>query len=209
METEASVEISTQPSNQEILQEVGIFLRKLNEEGINYFLVGSLARRAHMGALEKSEAPITPEIDLIVPDPSDRKKLEKIEAPQKIKLDLMPSDFVQRYESGNYSLNFGNLKIPVDKSVFEKEIVEIGGTEIPTLKPEALLHTYELTGKNFRPKDWANAIDFARWMRSKKIEYDHSLYLPFHEFNKQQLRMPLRKAKIFLRRVITCYHQTF
>jgi len=202
MEVEASAETSIQPSNQEILQEAGEFLDRLNKEGINYFLAGSLARRAYMGTLEEGN-PFTPEIDLIVPAPSDREKIKNLEPPQKIKLDLSLSEFVCKKGDSSFFLKFGNFEIPVEADAFERKMVQINGIDAFTLKPEALLHIYSLVGKTFRPKDWANAITFARWMKQRGITYDHALYLPFHEFNKKQLNIPLRKVKLFWRKILS------
>jgi len=192
---------STQLSNQEILQRVSSFLNKLNQEGVIYFLVGSLARRAYMGTLEE-ESPITPEIDLIIPDSLDRKKIESLQPPPGIQLDPTLSKFVCR-EGDEYFLKFGTLKIPVERDVFEPQRIQINGSDVFTLKPETLLHTYALVGNTFRPKDWVNAITFARWMKKKGIIYDHTLYLPFHEFNKKQLKIPLRKVKLFWRKILS------
>lgn len=203
MEREIPIEKSTKRINEEILKEASSFLYGLNQEGINYFLVGSLARRAYMGTLEE-EDPLSSEIDLIVLNPLDIEKLKNLKCPpQKIKLDLTLSEFFFRNGDGDYFLKFGAFEIPLKRDVFEPEIVKINGIDVFTLKPEALLHIYALVGKNFRPKDWVNAITFARWMKKKGITYDHALYLPFHEFNKKQLKIPLRKVKLFWRKILS------
>jgi len=197
---EALIKELTQLSNQEILQKATSFLYELNQRGVNYFLVGSLARRAYMGTLEKGGA-LTPEVDLIVLYKNDIEKIKKLKPP-KIKLDLSLSGFIYRDKDGDYSLRFGNLKIPIKKEVFKPEIVKINGIDVFTLRPETLLHMYALVGGIFRPKDWVNAINFARWMKNKRITYDHELYLPFHRFNKRQLKNPLRKLRLFWREIL-------
>lgn len=164
-------------------------------EGINYFIIGSLARNMYMGKETQS-----PEVDLLIPNQAQRQKAETLmnkvrTANPGIDLDTSLSNIVLE-EGGKYFLTYGNIKHSVDPQIFEPSELHIGVTNFNTLNPPALLHTYTFVGGPFRGKDWSNALTLSRWMKQQNISYDHSSYSKFHQFGKDRWkRSPLRQIQ--------------
>ena len=196
-------------------------LEILNTHGIDYYVVGSLARIAYIqswqsrrNSSEGKSTPLnipceafeksSPEINLLIPDREQYEEAKKIlDIPSlSVKVDLSLSNFLRR-EDGKFFLTHGGVRIPVEGKLFEPVVFDIEGTEFRTLKPETLLHTYVFVGGPFREKDWTNALEFARAMRKQKIVYDHSEYEPFHKFGRIRWRnSPLRRVQYAWRMLI-------
>lgn len=185
METSDIVRSHEQPiSFQPVLKRIDI---ELKNSGIAYYVVGSVARRAYMNLPLR----LSSDIDVLIPDKQQRTLAEKLimeiqtEFPG-TKIDHSLSSYLVR-NGEDYELVYGNLKRVINSSLMQVREVAVGDMSIPTLPPETLLHIYVNLGKPFREKDWNNALEFARFLKAKPKEFDHKLFLPFHEFNKIQM----------------------
>ena len=168
----------------------------LKENGIDYFVVGSVARYAYMGKSinEKNE------IDVLVLDPNRfddaRNIFDKVEDRNRgIKIDSSLNGYMICDDKENIILKHGNLEHKIPTNLVEEKRVSAGSSKFSTLPPETLLHTYLLAGGKMREKDWGNALDFGRWI-NKNRKYDHKELIIFHEFGKGQwTQSPLRKLQ--------------
>ncbi len=183
---------------------------RLDNSGIDYFIVGSLARNMYMGVEVQS-----PEIDIIIPNKKDRQRTSQIIEQEiqpshpDITIDTSLSDFIVE-DDGDYRLIYGNINFPVEKDLVEPETLNIGNTKFKTFSPPTLLHTYTFVGGPFREKDWKNSLTFARWMKNQNIHYDDTLYDNFHQFGKLRWKgSPLRKAQYGWRKIVNSLPKEF
>lgn len=184
----------------------------LRSENINYFIIGSLARKTYMmddnTDNTDNNGEFSPEIDILVPEKDQFPKAQEIimriekEKNPKIEVDLSLSGIVSQ-EREEYFLTHGNLKFPVKSTLFEPAYLQIGRVNFQTLKPATLLHTYAFVGGPLREKDWRNAIIFARWMKENEVKYDHKDYEVFHKFGKKRWNSsPFRKIQHVWRKTL-------
>lgn len=168
----------------------------LRSEGIDYLIVGSIARYAYM----KKDINEKNEIDIVVLNPSNQERARDIfnqieERNGNIKIDDSLNEFLNKSESGELKLKHGKLEYPIPPEVSEERQLNIGSTVIKTLPPETLLHTFLLAGGKFREKDWHNALEYGRWLK-KNVTYNHDQLNVFHEFGKNQwVLSPLKRIQ--------------
>ncbi|MFV1917420.1 MAG: hypothetical protein ACC618_03010 [Patescibacteria group bacterium] len=173
-----------------------ILSKRLDNEKVNYYIIGSLARNIYMG-----DDPQSPEIDLVIPNPNDQDKMAQIisdeiqPAHPDIYIDTSLSDYIQETD-GEYILTYGNIEHKVDSELMEPQELIFQSAKFKSFAPPTLLHAYTFVGGPFRSKDWTSALTFARWMRKENIEYDHDKFSGFHKFGKEKWNnSPLRKSQ--------------
>ena len=172
---------------------------------VSYFLIGSYARWGYCERVPDTLA----DVDLLLPDDEtaiaanqilDELRLEFATLLKRgLLLDSGLSSYLRRRE-GAYYLTYGALSLPISAAIMRRCCVRVLGRDMATLPLETLLHTYCLVGKtrargaSFRPKDRGNALELARLLRNRR-EFDHRLFLPFHQFHQRRRHFPLSRLQ--------------
>ncbi len=153
----------------------------LNSLQIDYRIIGSVARRAYM-----NKPIVVTDIDVIVLEnshlPEAQAIFNTIEEKTGVHIDSALSRYLEKRDDTLF-LKHGEISYRLDKEVIAPRRVKLKKAEFVTFSPETLLHTYLIPYKNFRPKDWHNSLEFARWVR-QNVDYDHCKFVPFHSFAK-------------------------
>jgi hypothetical protein len=197
METAELVTAPTpkETTNSPIERALGNIDTLLKEKGIDYFVIGSIARKAYMNIPISNKN----EIDILVPEQEKFKEAKEIfdlieKQNAGITIDTTLSSVLEKV-NGEYNLRHGKLIHKLEPETMQERRIISGNTTFSTLPPETLFHAFILAGSNWREKDWRNAIDFGRWIK-KEVQYDHSKMLPFHVFARELWnKSPLRKVQ--------------
>lgn len=182
-------------------EKIAATLERLQEAmaqiGVEYFVIGSCARKAYLGEV----GPIA-DVDIVVFDRRKRRRVREVLA--RVGQDGVEVDeSLSRYfevRGDSYFLVYGRLRVPVQSRVFEMRRVRWQNVSIPTFPPQTLLHFFNcLVATPLRPKDRPAVWEFARFVRSRR-EFSHDLLVPFHIFVARAHYLPLRALQIGWRR---------
>jgi hypothetical protein len=194
---------SMEEKNPEVENGIRELTKKFGDEGIDYLIIGSVARVAYMGSGVPSN-----DIDILIPFSGQRTRAQEIinslqPMHPEIYFDTSLADLIEVDESSQqYHLKYGFIDEVVKAELFKIRELDFEGISIKTIPPATLLHMYTLVGGPFREKDWNNSLTFARWMKTQPA-YSHELYWPFHSFGKRRWNeSPLRKMQYVWRQFI-------
>lgn len=85
-----------------------------------------------------------------------------------------------------YFLVYNKLRKRIKEELIEPKAVGFNGTFIKTVPPETLLHLYLLRGGHLKPKDISKLRRFARFIRNNKTPgLTHNDFEVFHQFSER------------------------
>ncbi len=167
------------------------FQDRLNENSIDYRIIGGLATRSYLnnfregfnGSLRNTD------VDLLVPR-ADYVKLKSevvknaIDNIDGVKYDLSISKYIDFRPKEEFSfLIFRDIKVPVRSGLFEAREVSLNNYKLKTVSPLTLFHTFSVCGGILRPKDWEKILPLGRYIRLHPDDkFKESDYLNFHSF---------------------------
>ncbi|MDB5183669.1 MAG: hypothetical protein JWO07_350 [Candidatus Saccharibacteria bacterium] len=172
--------------------------QKMDQAGIDFRIIGSLATNALIAATGGDSEPMKfhrsyavdpeqalPDIDVIVPRAdlkrarAIREEMARAEVPVGIGLAASSSEIDFRPDEEQSYLTHGGEMIPVSNSILEAQEVPFHGADVRTLPIDTQLHTYGTFGGTVRVKDMP-AIRQLIALRGKHASDKD--FKPFHEF---------------------------
>ncbi len=158
----------------------GELIETLDSKGVDYRVVGGVARRAHL----HDEYTNFDDVDIILSDASRQAphRLRHL-ADSGLYLDTHIAQFVS-YSSQNASIKIMGTQAEVDTDVFEPRILELRGVRFPSVDARTLLHL-NLLQEPLRPKDWVNSLQLGRAIRTRDVKcFAENKFAEWHEVAK-------------------------
>ncbi|GEM_PF-2438460 len=170
----------------------------LNQQGIPYRVLGSIANHSYTGLELNFARPNmqgflkVPDIDILVP----RDRLGEVEIIRRellqgwapINLELFPGQmFIDwRPDEDQSYLTHKKFERSVSSRLFDPVVRDVEGVPIITVAPETLFHTFALIGGGIRHKDWGRIMPLGRYIRSQGRRRSEAEYYAVHEFIKER-----------------------
>lgn len=165
---------------------LGELFGDLNRAGIDYRVVGGVARRAYTG---EPLGENWNDVDIIFSDqaknsPTLIKSKDEIWAKfhsRGITLDTFLSDSSISFNSKQVRLKVLGEETVLPGQLFERRIVNVNGIEFSTVDAIVLLHISGLMGK-MRRKDWGNTLKLARYLKQNNGHFSEREFVAWHDY---------------------------
>lgn len=164
------------------------FQKMLNEHGINYRFMGSVAIESYCQIGSKNSKQNT-DLDLLV-SRQDYLKLKsptlnnQLNANGKVRYDSSISKYIDFRPNEEFSfLIFRETRMPVKSVLFEPRQNLLFGQKIETVPAITLFHTFSVCGGVLRPKDWGKILHLGKYVRNNPDnKFSENDFVDFHKF---------------------------
>jgi len=190
MALQKEVIIREEEIEREILQVLGEVITIFQKYSVDVRIVGSIARVLALEEPISSLNDYVRDIDIIIISGEDDSiQQAMIEANQIVKncpyLSYLDPVFENKIiqQENEWLIRYKDITLNVAPEVFDTYYLHYRDLEIPSFHPVTLFHLITLGG-SMRPKDWRQLIIYARKLKASGIQWNESLYRPFHSLSK-------------------------